>query len=472
MKRVVVLGGTFNPITNEHLNIVKKVLHKLDLDEAYFLIAKNPRWKDTLDVKHRLKMLLLALNDYPNYHILDIELKSDAETNYTYDSMLEFKKDDMEIYYIIGSDQLNQLDKWYHIDDLCELVNFVLVHRDGYEDNQDFIKKYHVLDLNIKGSEVSSTKIRQYISDDAPKCVLDYIYQNHLYIDDSLKYRLKEKRYLHSKSVASLAYDIAKSNGLDENKAYLAGLIHDVAKYMSNEELTQIMQEKYPMEMHRNINIWHQYVGSEVIQDLYHIKDKDIIEAVRYHTTAKLNLGQLGKIIFVSDKLDPLRGYDSSKLIDICKENIDIGYNLCLMDNRDYLARKKVKVDEESKKIFMEAIKENELLLLKEIYKALDEKKATDIEIIDMRQHSADFSYFIIASADNARLSKSLAYEVEDTLAKFDYPIKHIEGKNDDEWVLVDANEYIVHIFVKDARKKYNLEKLYADLDRVTFENE
>ena len=468
MKKVLVLGGTFNPITNSHLDIVKSVSEILDIKEVYFLIAKNPRWKDTLDIKHRLNMLNLALKDYQDYKILDLEIKSNKEINYTFDTMNEFKSDDKEIYYIIGTDQLNKLDKWYKIDELKDIVHFVLVRREGYEVNTDFIKQYNVIDLNIKGSSTSSTLIREYKSKDTPKQVLDYIYDNHLYIKDSLKSLLKEKRYYHSCSVATLAKEIAHANHLDEEKCYLAGLVHDVAKYFDDKTEDRIMKERFPKYLSKNKAIYHQYIGSYVIQELYHIYDEEIIDAVKFHTTSRLNASKIGKVIFVSDKLDPLRGYDSSKLIELCKQNIDLGYIACLKDNIDYLNKHHVEIDEESRRIYMEALHEQDKLLLDVIYKTLDDKKATNIEIIDMRTHSADYSYFIIASVDNNRLCKACAYAVEDELARNNYEINHIEGKNDDEWVLVDANDYIIHIFVKDARQKYNLEKLYRDLDRVT----
>ena len=67
------------------------------------------------------------------------------------------------------------------------------------------------------------------------------------------------------------------------------------------------------------------------------IYDEEIIDAVKFHTTSRLNASKIGKVIFISDKLDPLRGYDSSKLIELCKQNIDLGYIACLKDNIDYL---------------------------------------------------------------------------------------------------------------------------------------
>lgn len=467
MKNVLILGGSFNPITNEHLNIVRKVLRKLNIDEVYFLIAKNPRWKESLDVSHRLKMLKLALKNYPKYKVLDIELKSDSSVNYTYDSMKLFKTRNKKIYYIIGSDQLNKLHEWYNIDLLKDLVTFVLIRRKGYRNNKKNILKYNVLDLNIKGDETSSTLIRQYLSNNAPKEVMEYIYNHHLYLEESLKVRLDEHRFNHSLSVASLAKEIALSNNIDTNKAYIAGLLHDVAKCLPYSEASKIMHEHFSEYLNKNKSLYHQYIGSLLVQEIYHIKDKDIIEAIKYHTTANLNLATLGKIIFVSDKLDPLRGYDSSKLINLCKLNIEVGYNNCLFDNHEYLINHNVALDKESEEIYMKALKENELLLLKAINDTILDKKGENITIIDMKEHSADFSYFIICSCDNARLASTIAYEIEDKLAELNYNIKRIEGRNDNEWVLVDANDYIIHIFVKEARNKYNLEKLYSDLKRV-----
>lgn len=98
--------------------------------------------------------------------------------------------------------------------------------------------------------------------------------------------------------------------------------------------------------------------------------------------------------------------------------------------------------------------------------KALDEKSATDIVVLDMKGLSPLFDYMVIASASNQRLAKSLVDNVIYRFEEGGYSIKGIEGE-DGAWVLVDCKDIIINVFSNEERSHYDLEKLYLDVKRV-----
>ena len=100
-------------------------------------------------------------------------------------------------------------------------------------------------------------------------------------------------------------------------------------------------------------------------------------------------------------------------------------------------------------------------------YDALNEKKATDITVIDITGLSVVADYFIIASADNVRQAEALCDNVEEMLGRAGYECRQIEGKSSGNWILMDYNDVIVHIFDKENRLFYDIERIWKDGRRV-----
>ena len=101
--------------------------------------------------------------------------------------------------------------------------------------------------------------------------------------------------------------------------------------------------------------------------------------------------------------------------------------------------------------------------LLKTAVKALDEKKAENIVVMDFRRVSPLADYFVISHADNFRKLAAIADNVVDRLEEAGYPVKSVEGYQSGTWVLMDCERVIVHVFHKDARLFYDLERIWSD---------
>ena len=112
-----------------------------------------------------------------------------------------------------------------------------------------------------------------------------------------------------------------------------------------------------------------------------------------------------------------------------------------------------------------------ELEMAKLACRALDEKKGKDIKVIDIHEVSVIADYFVIANGTSSTQVKSLADEVEYQIGeKQGIKPANIEGRGQGNWVLLDYENVIVHVFNPQTREFYNLEKLWAECEKVEFE--
>lgn len=111
-------------------------------------------------------------------------------------------------------------------------------------------------------------------------------------------------------------------------------------------------------------------------------------------------------------------------------------------------------------------IKEMALLAIN----ALEDKKAEDVKIIDISKVSVLADYFIIANGSNRSQIQALSDAVEETLGKAGYPVKQMEGYNNANWVLLDFGDIIIHIFDRENRLFYDLERIWCDGRSMTAE--
>ncbi|MEI8388384.1 MAG: bis(5'-nucleosyl)-tetraphosphatase (symmetrical) YqeK [bacterium] len=121
------------------------------------------------------------------------------------------------------------------------------------------------------------------------------------------KLECDEERYLHSLGAEETARELAARFGADEEKAALAALIHDNAKCFEYKELVQIVNENnFPIkdDVKNNHKILHAFAGAYLAQKELGIEDKDILNAIMYHTTGRTAMSLLEKIVYLSDKLE------------------------------------------------------------------------------------------------------------------------------------------------------------------------
>ncbi|MCQ2484163.1 MAG: bis(5'-nucleosyl)-tetraphosphatase (symmetrical) YqeK [Clostridia bacterium] len=131
-------------------------------------------------------------------------------------------------------------------------------------------------------------------------------------IIELIRSRLKTARFQHSLNVAQSASELAELYGADSDKAFTAGLLHDVMKNASPEEQFKVMSEAgielTPVER-ANPKLWHAMAGAAYIKNVMAIDDAEIISAVRYHTTGRAGMTPLETTVYLADYISAERDY-------------------------------------------------------------------------------------------------------------------------------------------------------------------
>lgn len=200
MKKIGILGGTFDPIHNGHLKIATIVQQKFNLEKIIFIPTKTPphRPKPLASEQNRLKMLEIAITNNKSWEISNVELKR-AGTSYTIDTLKELSilMPNYEWYFILGADAMDIFPTWKQPEEVLKLTNLVVVSRPGYDfskiekflNTEPFAKqKNKVQFLQMDSLNISANELRRLISAEQnvslwlPEDVISYIRDNKLYL--------------------------------------------------------------------------------------------------------------------------------------------------------------------------------------------------------------------------------------------------------------------------------------------------
>jgi len=142
-----------------------------------------------------------------------------------------------------------------------------------------------------------------------------------------IRSKLNADRFNHSLNVADSAKELALIYGADADKAYTAGLLHDVMKNASPEEQLGVLSEAgielMPVER-ENKKLWHAIAGAAYVKFVMGIDDRDIIRAVRYHTTGRAGMSLLERIVYLADYISADRNYNGVEdMRRLCRSDSD-----------------------------------------------------------------------------------------------------------------------------------------------------
>ncbi len=372
MKKICFFGGTFNPVHNGHIELVKELKDKLLCDEIVIMPNGNaPHKKNETDKLHRYNMVKLAFSGLSYVTVSDYEIRKETPS-YSWETLYYFKEKypDSEIYFVMGMDNLYAFKTWKNPDKISELATLVFFGRSGFESDDEEISylknQYNANVITFQFDyKCSSTEVREkiskgeYVFDDISVDIFGYILKNGLYgtenisefdvFEKEVKKLVDEKRFSHSIGVAQAAYLLAKKYGAECKKAYFAGLVHDIAKKLSYEEqlsyvkgIKSIKLDKYEKQMKKML---HAPAGAGFLKKKYKIKDKEVISAVRLHTKGAPDMTLFEKIIFISDYIEPSRDYD---VVDYLRktvfEDIDNGIFVSCDETIKLLIKRKEKI--------------------------------------------------------------------------------------------------------------------------------
>ena len=349
MKKIGILGGTFNPIHKGHLNIATCAYTYLRLDEVWFLPAGTPPHKDVashVSFLHRKNMVASAIADEPHFKLCSMELEKKTPC-YSWETLQNLKKqygEQYEFYFIIGEDSFAMFDQWVHPKRICACCRIVIarrplehvctkdVHPMSFEERLLAYREQFATDfieMPVEEMDISSSYIRQCIHDHMvedirsmlPPNVFTYIDEHQLYQKDAsmncinslqkkMAKELKPERFEHTLGVMYTAGNMAFAHGFPVKKAMLAGLLHDCAKCMSDEKRLEICN-KHDIPIteieYRHPHLLHGKVGAYLAKHKYEIDDIQIQHAIAVHTTGCPHMNLLDKIIYISDYIEPHR---------------------------------------------------------------------------------------------------------------------------------------------------------------------
>lgn len=352
--KVALFGGSFNPVHKEHINIVKAAIKCLSLDKVIIMPSNITPFKDGrlfASAEHRLNMCRLAFEGIPKAVVSDYEI-SQSGISYSYLTCREFKKryPSDERYFIIGGDMLENFSKWKYPEEILKCVTLAVcarVDEDSFKKAQidfsaRFGKKLAVFDYI--GKNISSTRIRtlaalgEGLEDLVSPEVEKYISEHSLYAIEGareVKKSLSPNRWKHTVGVAVTAAENCTRYNVTEADAVTAALFHDCGKELPEDSPVfkdcKISNDVPPP-------VVHQFTGAYIAEQLYGIKDDNILNAVKYHCSGRANMSPLEKLIYLSDMLEEGRNFDGvQELRKIFKQDKDEALFIALKRQLNYL---------------------------------------------------------------------------------------------------------------------------------------
>ncbi|NLP51322.1 HD domain-containing protein [Bacillus sp. RO1] len=155
-----------------------------------------------------------------------------------------------------------------------------------------------------------------------------------------VKEQLTERRYVHTIGVMETAIQLAERYDVDKEKAELAAIFHDYAKFRDKEEMRRIIiDQKMPQDLLQfHDELWHAPVGAYLVEKEAGITDKEVLEAIRCHTSGKINMSTLDKVLYVADYIEPGRDFPGvDQVRDSAKSSLDIAVVQAMKNTITYL---------------------------------------------------------------------------------------------------------------------------------------
>jgi nicotinate-nucleotide adenylyltransferase len=354
--KIAVLGGSFNPVHKGHIFLAETVIEKLYYDlvvlvPAYISPFKQGKLRGDENVlkqqaSERLSLLLAAIEGNRRLTVDDCELGREG-VSWTIDTIadiVERYRPDGRLGLIIGDDLAADFPRWRKAAEIAERCDLIVANRIGGVD----VPFPHTR-LDNAAMPVSSSMVREKMAkgedwhdlspvrlQDTPKepLIINTIYStDSINIEKTVRDMLPIGRFLHSRNVALMAVFLAARFGVNEDDAFLAGIAHDMAKEQSSP-------------------LGHGEKAAVMLEEQFGVTNKDVLEAVRCHTEGKTGMGNLAKIVYIADKIEPRRKTVDSRLREICKTApLDELFREIVRGTHEFLERKGVAITGNARKL-------------------------------------------------------------------------------------------------------------------------
>ena len=339
---ICIFGGAFDPPHKEHIRIAKEIKEEFGFANVVFLPSGNSPHKNLeTPFDTRVEMLSAAINgSFP----IDLTEGTFAERAYSYKVLPMLKEEYGEISFLIGGDSLFALDRWRCPDEILKICPLIVVPR-GDDDlaalrrsAASYIARWSgriLISEKVRGESVSSSMIRakRELELDIPEVEVGVreiieghaLYRHYTSYVERVRSMLRETRWRHTCGVVLAGLKINERIGLPFEKVFLGCLLHDCMKH------TDRINTGVPEDV-IGTKVLHAFNGAEEARLAFKIEDEEILDAIRYHTTARGNMTTLDKLVYTADMVEELtRDFEGvERLREIAYHDLDEGFRLCL----------------------------------------------------------------------------------------------------------------------------------------------
>ncbi len=341
MKKLLIFGGTFDPIHNGHIKMLLGAIKKIQPDLSLIIPTKNPPLKDSIPTassRERVAMINLAIANLPKVKVCDYEIKSKSNSkSYTYLTIKYLKNiyKNYDLYFLVGMDRLNDFDQWKNYEQILKNVTLVVAGRDNQKAKFDNAIMLSIDETNISSNQLRKSPNKKYLNFN----VVKYIAKNGVYARSQIKSLMSDYRYQHTLRVAKTALEICsiKNKNLSK-KAYIAAMYHDVAKEFNRDQILELLGNKFNRKRFPTAHTLHGCASAVYVKENFFINDKEILDAIYNHVIPPKKPSILSKIIYCADKLEPARTKkdmpNRAKLLALAKTNLNKAYEEVLAYNK------------------------------------------------------------------------------------------------------------------------------------------
>ena len=333
-----IFGGAFDPFHNEHRGIIECAKRELNLDRIVIVPSYIPPHKSgkLSDYSFRRETVRLGTADLSYVVIDDIEYERNT-TNPTSVvlPLLKEKYPSDNFFFIMGGDSVKNFHKWINPQIIADTASLAVCARSGCGDifsAAEYVRseyKANVVILPFEGDWVSSSAIKATAELGFPiygvsEEVAEFIKENSLYnrfadVIAMMKSDVPESTFMHCARVTVFAENFCGLLGLKYEDVFLSALLHDNAKKIRKD----IAGVPAP--------VVHQFVGAERAQSVYGIENADILNAIRYHTTGRIEMSKLEKLIYCADMLEENRSFPGvEQLRELIFSDFEAGFRACV----------------------------------------------------------------------------------------------------------------------------------------------
>ncbi len=383
--KIGIYGGSFDPVHNGHIAMIKSALKSGFIDCVIIIPSVRNSFKlytNKLPPPYRYYMMKETVEGLglKNCYVSDVEYGIEG-VSYTAVVLAKLTSDEYirdflisndvkrkkaeehhEFFWIMGSDTLGSFESWYKPGEILNYASLLAAARPGDDTDVEKAKASIVKNLGgrveifrLNGVECSSSEITGSGDfTEVPEPALKFIRKHALYTentklegvsDEARKnffeyavwmYRyLGGKRLLHTLNVGYLSAHLADVFGCDKNKALIAGALHDCAKELPIEEQTELAK-RYSGNLFTEKKLLHSPAGAAFAMEQLGIEDREILDAICYHTTGRGDMSVLEKIVYLADKIEPSRDYtDLTPIRAAAEKDLDSAMRMTASSVRD-----------------------------------------------------------------------------------------------------------------------------------------